>query len=60
MRKRQLRPLGLEGYQSGQWILVDFGEVVVHVMQAGTRQYYDLDSLWSDAEPVAVDSGETS
>ena len=59
MRERRVRPLGMEGYDSGQWILVDFGEVIVHVMLTGAREYYDLDHLWSDAESVAVATEET-
>lgn len=54
-RESQVRPLGVEGYQSGQWILVDFNDVVVHILQAPTREYYDLDHLWTDAEVLAIE-----
>jgi len=41
---------GREGAESGEWILVDLGEVLVHVMQPAVRQYYNLEELWSKAQ----------
>lgn len=53
--ERDMTPLRIEGYDSGAWILVDFGSVVLHVFKTDMRDFYSLDRLWGDGEKVSSD-----
>jgi ribosome-associated protein len=50
------RPLRTEGYRSGQWILIDYFDVVVHVFLPRHRQYFNLEELWGDAEFTRIEN----
>ena len=53
-KRRSAQILGMEGTATGEWVLIDLADVVVHVMQTDTRAFYDLERLWSDlASPLA-------
>jgi ribosome-associated protein len=43
---------GIEGVDPGEWVLIDLGAIVVHIMQPAIRQHYNLEELWGDAVPV--------
>ncbi|MFZ5756315.1 MAG: ribosome silencing factor [Pseudomonadota bacterium] len=49
-----VKPLGVEGDAMAEWVLVDLGDVIVHVMTPATRQYYDLERLWSVTPKTAL------
>ncbi len=47
-----ITPHHMEGYRANSWVLIDYGEVIVHVFTDESRQYYDLDRLWQDGEQI--------
>ena len=51
-----IKPLSVEGKNEGQWILLDYGEVVIHVFYEPVRKFYNLEGLWSDAKRIVTDS----
>jgi ribosome-associated protein len=55
MKQQGVTKVGVEGYESGRWILVDYGDVVAHVMNRESRGFYDLEGLWADAPRFAVE-----
>ncbi|HLA86349.1 MAG TPA: ribosome silencing factor [Thermoguttaceae bacterium] len=48
------RRLGIEGYTESRWILLDYGDVVVHLFDAETRDYYSIESLWAQATRIPL------
>jgi ribosome-associated protein len=54
--KEQLkaRPLRIEGYASGEWILLDYGDFIIHIFEQKAREFYDLERLWRDAKKVKI------
>ena len=54
-----LNPHKIEGYNNAEWILMDYFDVVIHIVQKEKRAFYRLDELWSDGEEVAIRSKES-
>ena len=54
LKEKGVMPTRTEGYQGAQWIVLDYSDIVVHVFYKETRQYYNLERLWSDGENVDV------
>lgn len=54
VKKQGKKPIGIEGEDQGEWVLVDLGDIIVHVMQPHVRQFYDLEKLWSFDEHAEV------
>jgi ribosome-associated protein len=46
----------IEGYDEAKWVLLDYGDIVIHIFHQDTRQFYDLERLWSDAEKLKLDN----
>ncbi len=55
MRDRGYRKLRVEGYQEATWILLDYGDVVCHIMAAEQRAFYDLEAFWQSAPLLDLD-----
>ncbi len=52
--KREVHPRGTEGMAQAQWVLMDYGDVIVHIFAPEQREYYKLERLWSKGQPVLV------
>lgn len=55
MKKAGERPIGIEGYTRGHWVLMDFGDVVAHVFYDEARAFYDIEGLWADARRMPLE-----
>ncbi len=54
LKAKGIKPLGIEGLREGHWVLMDYGDVVIHVFLEPIRIFYDLEGLWSDARRIEV------
>ncbi len=52
MKKKGIRPSSVEGYNFSKWVLLDFADVIVHVFEEETRDYYQIEKLWIDAPRI--------
>jgi len=54
LKKTGISPLGIEGERSGSWILMDYGDVILHIFYKPVREFYDIEGLWSDAPKMTI------
>jgi ribosome-associated protein len=47
-------PISIEGYTQAEWILADYGDLLIHIFSPKAREYYDLERLWRSAKTVAI------
>ena len=52
MKGKKINALGIEGVKEGEWALLDFGHLIIHIFESGAKDFYDLEGLWSDAPKV--------
>ncbi len=50
----RVNPVNIEGMSDAKWVLMDYGSVLVHIFDATTREFYRLEQLWAEAQPVLV------
>ena len=55
MKEKGIAPFSTEGYEEGRWIIVDYGDAVIHVFLESLRELYDLESLWIEAKRYVMD-----
>jgi ribosome-associated protein len=55
LKKEGKRPLGIEGERIGKWILMDYGDIIIHIFYEPVRDFYDLERLWTDVPRVDID-----
>ena len=55
----KIRPLGVEGEEEGLWVLMDYGDVLIHIFYQPIREFYDIEGLWTDARKVKTPVLET-
>ena len=56
LKKQGIRPMGVEGKGDGHWVLMDYGNVIIHIFYSETRAFYDLEGLWVDAKQIHTES----
>ncbi|MBH43972.1 MAG: ribosome silencing factor [Gammaproteobacteria bacterium] len=49
LKKNKIKPLGIEGYSQSEWILIDYGDILIHVMHPDAREFYSIEKLWDES-----------
>lgn len=58
LRQKGMRPISVDGIKEGQWALLDYGNVIIHVFYESVRDFYDLEGLWADATRIRTPAME--
>ena len=56
LKKQGKHPIHVEGKKEGHWVLMDYGDVIIHIFFESVRQFYDLEGLWIDAERIVIEN----
>jgi len=59
LKKAGKRPIGIEGEQIGKWVLMDYGDIVIHIFYEPVRDFYDIERLWADVPRLEVEDDAT-
>ncbi len=54
LKEQKIKPVSIEGTKEGQWVLMDYGHVIIHVFHESARDFYDLEGLWADARRLST------
>jgi len=54
LKEKGIKPIGVEGMAEGQWVLMDYGHILIHVFLEPVRKFYDLEGFWSNARTIPV------
>ncbi len=61
LKAQKIKPNGMEGVKQGEWALIDYGDVIIHVFESSIKEHYDLEGLWTDAPKIDLSEfGELS
>lgn len=58
MKEKGIEPIRIEGFNTRNWFVLDYGSVIVHVFDKEAREFYNLEHLWADGTPVPLDFAE--
>lgn len=54
LKDQGIKPLSMEGVSEGRWVLLDYGDVIIHVFYESVRAFYDIEGLWADARRIEI------
>jgi len=60
LKAQEIKAVGIEGVKAGEWVLLDYGEVIIHIFKSETKSFYDLEGLWADASRIDLSEFEAA